>query len=190
MKKAGVDLVTTCMDTNGVITLAKEMKKQQLKAIQYLPNGYDQSFLDDFGDLFEGSVVRTDFVQLEAKEKPEGIKNFVAAMDRAGVKPSENAVVGWINADMFVAGLKAAGPDFSRQKVIDAVNKMTDYRADGILDGVDWTKEHTGLKNPAEACQFLSTIHDSKFDPNFSKPGKPFVCAVDDGGKLATRYDP
>ncbi len=190
MKKAGVDLVTTCMDTNGVVTLAKEMKKQQLKAIQYLPNGYDQSFLDDFGDLFEGSIVRTDFVQLEAKEKPKGLQNFLSAMDKAGVKPSENSLVGWINADMFVAGLRNAGPSFSRQKVIDGVNKMTNYRAEGILHGVDWTKEHTALEVPGESCQFLSTIHDSKFDPTFSKPGKPFVCAVDQGGKLVTRYDP
>ncbi len=111
-------------------------------------------------------------------------------MDKARVKPSENSIEGWINADMFVAGLRAAGPDFSRQKLIDAVNKMTDYRAEGILAGVDWTKEHTALRKPGEACQFLSTIHDSKFDPNFSKPGKPFVCAIDQGGKLVTRYDP
>jgi branched-chain amino acid transport system substrate-binding protein len=189
MKKAGVDLVTTCMDTNGVVTVAKEMKKQQVKALQYLPNGYDQSLLDDFGDLFEGSVVRTDFVQFEAKDKPKGIQTYLAAIDKAGAKPSENSLVGWLNADLFVTGLKGAGPDFSRQKVIEAVNKMTDYRADGILDGVDWTKQHTGLGVPGEACQFLSTIHDSKFDPTFSKSGKPFVCAVDDGGKLATRYD-
>src|SRR5262249_13582425 len=40
MKQAGVDFVMTCMDTNGVVTLAKEMKKQGLKAVQYLPDGY------------------------------------------------------------------------------------------------------------------------------------------------------
>lgn len=190
MKNAGVDLVTTCMDTNGVVSLAKEMKKQQLKAVQSLPNAYDHDLLDEFGDLFEGSYVRTDFVQFEAKEKPKGLKTYLAAMDKLGMKPSENSLVGWINADMFLAGLRGAGPDFSRQKVIDALNKMTNYRADGLIDGVDWTKEHTALKKPGESCQFLSKIHDSKFDPSLSKPGKPFVCAIDQGGKLVTRYDP
>jgi len=189
MKRAGVDLVTTCMDTNGVVSLAKEMKKQQLKAVQSLPNAYDHEFLDEFGDLFEGSYVRTDFVQFEAKEKPKGLKTYLAAMDKLGVKPSENSLVGWINADMFLAGLRGAGPDFSRQKVIDAVNKLTNYTADGLVGGVDWTKQHTGLKVPGESCQFLSVIHDSKFDPTLSKPGKPFVCAVDKGGKLVTRYE-
>ena len=45
MKDAGVDFVLTCMDTNGVVTLAKEMKKQGLKAPQVLPNGYDHQLL-------------------------------------------------------------------------------------------------------------------------------------------------
>ncbi len=48
-----------------MVTLAKEMKKQQLDAIQYLPDAYDQQFLESYGDLFEGSVVRTDFTQFE-----------------------------------------------------------------------------------------------------------------------------
>jgi hypothetical protein len=41
MKSKGVDMVMTCMDTTAVLNLAKEMRKQDLKAIQYLPNGYD-----------------------------------------------------------------------------------------------------------------------------------------------------
>ena len=41
------------------------MKKQQLNTIQYLPDGYDTTFLANYGDLFEGSVVRTDFTQFE-----------------------------------------------------------------------------------------------------------------------------
>ena len=66
---------------------------------------------------------------------------------------------------------------------------MTDYNADGILDGVDWTTEHTRLNKPGEACQFLSKIQDSKFVPDFSQPGKPFVCAVDQDGELDRHRD-
>lgn len=177
MKSAGVDLVTTCMDNNGVVTLAKEIKKQQLKAVQSLPNAYDHDFLKEFGDLFEGSYVRTDFVPFEVTDPPPGLTRYLAAMKKADAEPSENSLVGWLNADLFVAGLKAAGKAFTRESVIDAINKMTNYRADGILTGVDWTRQHTQLKNPNEACQVFSKIHDSKFVPVFSKPGKPFVCA-------------
>ncbi len=189
MKQAGVDLVTTCLDLNGVVTLAKEMKKQELKAIAYLPNAYDHEFVDEFGDLFEGSYVRTDFVQWEVEDKPEGLQTYLDAIDEAGQEPSENSLVGWLNADLFVTGLREAGPAFSREKLIDAVNKLTNYKAGGIITGVDWTTAHTSLAREGEACQFLSKIVDSEFKPVFAKPGKPFVCAVDKGGELVTRYD-
>ena len=82
MKAAGVDLVATCMDTNGVVTLAKEMKKQQLNAIQYLPDAYDHTFLSSYGDLFEGSVVRTDFTQFELPQQPPGLVRTTSSGSR------------------------------------------------------------------------------------------------------------
>ena len=186
MKKAGVDLITTCMDNNGVVTVAKEMKKQRLDAIQYMPDAYDQDFMKEFGDLFEGSVVRTDFVQFEAKDKPEGLTNFLTWIAKEGTKPNENALDGWLNANLFVDGLKKAGPNFDRPKLIDAINSMTDFTADGLIKGVDWTKAHTMA---GDTCQFFSTIQDSKFVPNYSRPGKPFVCpTAAPGNKIETRY--
>ncbi len=189
MKRAGVDLVTTCMDLNGVVTLAKEMKKQELDAIAYLPNAYDHEFVEEFGDLFEGSFVRTDFVQWEVEDKPKGLQTYLDQMEEAGMEPTENSLVGWLNADLFVTGLREAGPAFDRQKVIDGINQLTNYTADGILAGVDWTRAHTEVARPGVACQFLSKITDSEFKPVYAKPGKPFVCSVDKGGKLVTQYE-
>jgi branched-chain amino acid transport system substrate-binding protein len=189
MKDAGVDFIFTCMDTNGVVTLAKELKKQGLKAPQMLPNGYDHQFVSEFGDLFEGSYVRTDFVQFEVQDKPQGLQDYLDAMKKLGKEPSENSVVGWLNADLFYQGLKAAGPNFSRQSLVDAINRMTDYTSDGLLDGVDWTKEHTQLKSDTTFCQFMSKIENSEFSPAFSQPGKPFVCAVINGDAIDTTYE-
>ena len=92
---------------------------------------------------------------------------------------------GWLNADLFYNGLKAAGPNFSRQALIDAINKMTQYQANGLLYGVNWTVAHTGTDGTY--CQFFSTIENSKYVTNYSKPGKPFICVVDKGGKLTVR---
>ena len=174
------------MDTNGVVTLAKGMKKQSLSAPQYLPNGYDHQFVSEFGDLFEGSYVRTDFTQFELEEQPQGLQDFLAAMKKLDKEPSENSVVGWLNANLFVEGLKAAGPNFSRQSVIDGINKMTDYTADGMLNGVDWTIAHTQHPSDTKFCQFFSKIVDSEFTTPFSQPGKPFVCAVVNGNSIDT----
>lgn len=178
MKDAGVDFVTTCMDTNGVVTLATEMDKQGLDARQYLPNGYDHTFVEQYGDLFEGSVVRTDFVPIEVDEgsRPKGLTEFLAWMGTTGKTPTENAAVGWLNAALFVDGLKAAGPDFSRESVIQAINEMTDWNADGMAFGVDWTKQHTGSSEDKRFCQAFVTIEDSTFVPAFGEEGKPFTC--------------
>lgn len=178
MADAGVDIVTTCMDTNGVVTLATEMDKQGLDAIQYLPNGYDHDFVEQYGDLFEGSVVRTDFAvwELPRQQQPKGLKDFLAWMAKQGSTPTENAAAAWINAATFVAGLRAAGPDFSRQKVIDAINAMTDFNADGMIAGVDWSTQHTGRAEAGVLCDMDVVIEKSAFVPKFSKPGKPFLC--------------
>ena len=80
-------------------------------------------------------------------------------------------------------GLKAAGPDFTRQKVIDAINQMKDYTAKGLLPGVDWTKAH---ENDYD-CAAIMKIVDGKFKPVFGKPGKPFVCFDDAASKLPNK---
>jgi ABC-type branched-subunit amino acid transport system substrate-binding protein len=190
MKDAGVDFVTTCMDTNGVVTVATEMDKQGLDARQYLPNGYDHTFVEQYGDLFEGSVVRTDFVPFEVEDPPEGLADFLAAMQEKGVTPSENAVAGWLNAALFVDGLEAAGPDFDRPKVVDAINAMTAWTGDGFVSPVDWTKQHTGSGKADFFCQSFVTIEDSHFVTNFGEAGKPFTCVDGSGPELVTTNEP
>ena len=183
MKDAGVDMVTTCMDQNGVLGLTREMKKQGLNAVQYLPNAYDHDFMNTYGDLFEGSYVRTRFAPFETQPQPAGLKLFDKWMRKTGKKEVEISYVGWIDADMFVTGLKAAGPNFTRQKVIDELNKLTNYNADGILPGLDWTKQHGDphldqYKTPDD-CFAMTKIVNKKFEPVFTTPGKPFICFPD-----------
>jgi len=182
MAEAKVDLLLTCMDLNGVITLAKEMKKQRLGAVQLLPNGYDQSLLDEYGDLFEGSYVFTSFVPLEVKPRPKGLTQFVEWMDRTGGHVTENSIIGWLNAALFVKGLRDAGPDFDRQKVIDAINRLTRFTADGIAAGMDWTIGHD--RRGERACSAIVRIEDSKFVPVTVEEGSAWTCLSLESGKL------
>jgi ABC-type branched-subunit amino acid transport system substrate-binding protein len=180
MKDAGVDLVTTCMDQNGVLTIEREMEEQQLDAVQYLPNAYDHEFMQQYGDFFEGSYVRTRFAPFETNPQPKGLKLFNEWMDKLNKDKKELALIGWIDADMFVTGLRLAGENFTQQKVIDELNKLTDYDAQGILPGLDWTIQHKDPAIPAnrpdEDCSALSKIVNKKFEPAFTEPGKPFLC--------------
>ena len=111
MVDKGVDFVTTCMDSNGVLTLAKEMRQQGLDALQYLPNGYDQEFMKKNGGFFQGSVVISQVAPIETKPRFPALKKYVKWMKKQDKPLTENAEIGWVNADNFVTGLKMAGPD-------------------------------------------------------------------------------
>jgi branched-chain amino acid transport system substrate-binding protein len=172
MKDAGVDYVITCLDGNSTAVLAREMKKQGLDAVQSLPNAYNHEFVKKNAEVLDGYYSFTTFTPFETKPKPAGLKLYEKWIKKTGGAQNEHSLDGWLNADLFVAGLKAAGPDFTRQKVVDAINKMTDYDANGLLPGVDWTTAH---EQPPE-CYAVTKIVDGNFKPVFGKPGKPFVC--------------
>jgi ABC-type branched-subunit amino acid transport system substrate-binding protein len=172
MKKQDVDLVMSCIDGNGAVNLAREMQKQQLDAIQVLPNLYNHELVSENADVLEGDYLFTQFAPFETKPKPEGLKLYEKWIKETDGRTDENSMVGWINADQFVEGLKAAGPDFTQEKVVDAINAETDFTAKGLLAGVDWTTAHENEYD----CYAVLQVKDGKFKPVFGEKGKPFSC--------------
>lgn len=193
MKKAGVQFVTTCMDQRETLILAKEMDKQGLKAVQNLPNGYDADFVHDNAKYFEGSFASPLYVPFEKKALPKETVDLQEAIDKSGKKMYELTYVGWIIAHEFVTGLKLAGPEFSQQKVIDALNQVTSYSADGMVQPIDWTKQHNSADGHPEFqgkfdCNSIVKIEGGKFVPVYDKPDKPWICF--EGGDQATQLTP
>jgi len=172
MVSAKVDFIIACIDFNGIINLRKEMLRQGLKAAMVLPNAYEHKTIKENQQFLNGLYVATLFAPLETKPTPPAVKLFETWMKRTGGNATENAIVGWINADEFVTALKAAGPNFTRQKVIDAMNKITNYTANGFVPPIDWTKAHDHKQD----CTALMKIVNGTFKPVFTKPGKPFLC--------------
>ena len=175
MKDADVNFVISCIDFNGNLNMIREMKRQGLDAVQSFPNAYEHDFVEENQEFLNGNYLFTLFAPLETKPAPQGVKLYKKWLKKTGGEQSENTVFGWINADLFVEGLKAAGPDFTRQKVIDAVNSMTNYTAKGLLAGIDWTTAHEDDYD----CYAISKIVDGKFKPVYGESGKPFVCFDD-----------
>ena len=187
MKDAGVDLILTCMDTNGVVTLAKEIKKQQLNAVQFLPDAYDHQFLSEFGDLFEGSYVRTDFVQCEVDDKPQGLQDYLDWIAKLGAQPrrtrsSAGSTPTCSSRDSRPPGRTSAARRHRRHQQDDRLRRQRP----GLPGGLD-RSAHADAST-TDFCQFISKIQDSKFNPVFSQPGKPFVCVVINGDNLDTQY--
>lgn len=181
MKSAGVQLVSTCLDTNEVVKLANEMKKQGLNAVQNLPNAYDHDFLKANAALFEGSFIEPLNAPWETQPQSPATKAYLAGIKAVTNDPVETTELGWAMAMMFVDGLKGAGPEFTQQKVIDYLNAQTAYSADGLLPAVDWTTGHIDpQKNVAarakQQCQPVLQIKGGQFVPYLPSPGKPFTC--------------
>lgn len=174
LRDTGAQLVSTCIDGGGSGRLARAIHDAGLDIVQFLPNGYDSELIAEFGDVFEGSYVSTGFVPFEETDPPDLMKQFLAAMDARNQEPNENSLAGWIDADLFVTGLKAAGENFTRQSVVDEINKLTAYNAGGIVPAINWTIAHSE-SDPID-CTSTLQVKSSKLIPVFGEPGKPFTC--------------
>jgi hypothetical protein len=179
MKEAGVEFIGTCMDLNGMKTLAQELERQGMgDVIMSHPNTYNQSFVRDAGGIFEGDIVSVGFMPFEADTDNELQAKFIEYMEKQGQEPSELAIVGFINADTAFTGLLEAGPEFDRQKVIDALNSLTEYTAGGLIPPIDWTTAHTPPTpdDPQpQTCSAPVRVVDGEFEP-YADPKKPFIC--------------
>jgi ABC-type branched-subunit amino acid transport system substrate-binding protein len=173
MKDAGVDFVATCMDTNGVVNLQRELDKQDVDVTQQLPQAYNPEVLASFGELFEGSYVQPWTMPYESADKIPALETYLQWLDRVGGVRDEITAAGWLNADLLYKGLVAAGPEFTQQSVVDAINQMK-WDADGLIPGVDWSIAHESLGNIS--CISLVKIENGQFVPQLQQPGKPYLC--------------
>ena len=183
MKDAGVDIVMTCMDLNGVKTLAQEMERQGVGEVPVLHNdSYDADFIAANGDLFEGDIVQTSFRPFEADAGTSQLATFKDWMAKTNQPLSEIALQGWINADLAYQGLKAAGPGFDRKSVIDATNHLTKFSAGGLITPIDWSRQHDAPTEDdptthgyAIECRSLLRVKDHHFEM-IGPADKAFTC--------------
>ncbi len=181
MKAAGVDFISTCIDLNGMKSLAQELDRQGMgDVVLYHPNSYDQSFIAEAGGLFEGDIVSVQFRPLEASAEGNALAEFERWMEDQGSQPTELAMVGWINASLAYAGLLAAGPEFDRASVTAATNAITDWTAGGLIVPTDWTVAHTPYTaddpDPSDVqCAALVRVEQGAF-VTFNPPTEPWFC--------------
>jgi hypothetical protein len=182
MKEAGVDFITTCIDLNGMKTLAQELERQGMAdVVLYHPNTYNQAFVSEAGGVFEGDFVSVAFLPFEAEAEGTALEDFLTWMEEQGSEPSELAMVGWINASLAFEGLLAAGPELDRETVTAATNEMTEFTAGGILEPIDWTQAHTPYTqatrdvDTGKECTTLVRVEDGAFT-TVAPPETPWLC--------------
>jgi ABC-type branched-subunit amino acid transport system substrate-binding protein len=184
MKDAGVDFIIACLDLNGMKTIAQELERQGMGDVPMMhPNSYDEQFIAEAGDLFEGDVISVAFRPFEADPGDSQLADFQEWMDETGGQVSELAMIGWINADTAYQGMVAAGDGFTRESVIAATNQFTDYTAGGLIPPIDWTRQHEPPTEDDPAthgsdptCFSLLQVHDGRMELMSDDPAAPFTC--------------
>ncbi len=186
MKKAGVDFIMTCFDFNAVKTLAEELKRQGMleSTTIFCEQCYDEKAVSEAGSLFDGDMIEAQFRPFQAAAGNSSLGEFKKWVTKQGGSANELAMVGWLNASLAFDGLLAAGPQFDRNKVIQATNSFDHWTAEGLTPPQDWTHGHatftqkTRLQgNPGPNCATLVVVKSGKFTiPDFESPEKPWVC--------------
>ncbi len=186
LKAAGAQIIFTCIDQKESVILGKELVKQHSTAVQSLPNSYDQNFVSANAQYLEGDFVAPQFASYQYGPIPEE-QTMMTWLQKDNLPLNELSATGWLLANMFVTGLKLAGPNFSQKGVIDALNTQTAFNANGMIVPIDWTRQHHdpalpgGKINPLYDghynCASTVRIHDGKFVPLPAVPsGKQWIC--------------
>jgi len=178
IKESGAQMMATCMDGDGSARISRGLHQAGVDIEQYWPIGYDQSLLDKFPAEMEGIYMQSAAVPFEIPQSSPGMQKYLEWMEKTGGQVGELSLVGWISAALLVRGIQDAGEDFTQATVVEAINKITDWTADKIGPGINWTIAH-GPPPPGQAplaCLSYLTVKDQKFEPVFVTPEQPFLC--------------
>jgi len=173
MKAAGVDFISTCIDQNSVLVLEQELERQGMgDVVVALPQGYsDAEFVATNADLLEGDILGVPYRPIEADPGDSGIQTMLDAFESSGVQLNDYAIQGYLGAQLAVAGILAAGPQFDRASVVAATNSITDWTANGMVPTVDWSTAHNA---PTEGDSYTDCMTYVRVE------GGTFVMASDE----------
>jgi ABC-type branched-subunit amino acid transport system substrate-binding protein len=189
MKQAGADMVISCMDVQGNVTMARAIQQYGLKMTQLWLSGDDQQTLDQNTSLMQGVYFDTFHVPFLASTSDyPGLKLYLTQMKKYEPKyvNDEVAIQGWESADLFAQGVKMAGKNLTQAAVIKADNSLTTYTAGGLTTPTNWKDAgHAGHAPPY--CSAFIQVKGTKYVPALNTSKKSvFVCFGTTSGKNAT----
>jgi ABC-type branched-subunit amino acid transport system substrate-binding protein len=174
MKAAGVKLVFEPTVTGNLVsTIAQEMKQENLNALLLTgTNAYEQDFTP--GSAGNGTLV----FGVYALYRGEDAKSVpaVALFDKWAKKvdPSTQLDIytldAWINAQLFVQALKAAGPNPTRGSLDAQLDKITSFNANGLM-----APQNPAQKIPGQ-CWLVTQYNNAKWQRIKPDPKSGFVC--------------
>src|ERR1700722_13438548 len=178
MKQAGSNMVVSCMDVQGNVTMARAIKQYGLNMTQLWFNGNDSSTLAQNQSLMQGVYFDIGHVPFTAPQSQfPGLKLYLAQMKKYEPKYAQDEVAlqGWESAALFVQGVKMAGSNLTQANVIAADNSLTAFTSGGLESPVNWKSAgHTGHAPPY--CLAYIKVVGTKYQPALNKGKNVFNC--------------
>jgi len=136
MKAAGVDglFLPTVPSTSFALVEALHLLGAKLKAV-LLPTGYGGDFLSSPAAIAAGQGLDFEPIGLPAEANTPATRQRAADLASVGVTtdPTFAEQFDFLVLSAFVAGLKAAGANPTRQSFMAAMSKITNFDAEGLL---------------------------------------------------------
>ena len=151
MKAKGVQFVMTCVDLQEAFTLAKEMQKQGMNAVQSLPKGYDPDFVVQERGAARGfarrPAVRRPREHAADPGDPEAVR--VGGQDqRAGARAHRGRLAA--RRRVLHRARRRRARSSRRRRSSTYLNTLTTFSDNGFIPPIDWTKAHSDpTNNPA-----------------------------------------
>jgi len=167
IKKSKADAVNVISLVESGVSLARSLKNQGAVKTTVLVNGLidPKTVIDAVGALDGAVGAPSGFVPLQLNT-PE-VKRYVAGMAQAGLNPYSNfAPLGYIAADLMIAGLTSAGPCPTREDFIRIQRGVTDYTGGNLLPGrISFAPGVTPDGDPAR-CMWFATVRGDSILPD------------------------
>ena len=169
IKEAGADSVYTGMDLlqNAALNASLEQAGVTPKIVVF-PGGYDNRVLTIPG--MEGVVFSIEFAPFENNTPAfvEYEKWMTSELPDANVR-GQVPYIGWLSAEAFIEGIKAAGTDCpTRKAFIKNLRKEKNYTANDAFHPVDFAK----VFGKPILCVYYVQVENAAFTPLFD--GEPF----------------
>jgi hypothetical protein len=188
----------TALDNPGNTGLMSALKQAGVKLHPVIfPGGYSPLVLNlpTYDDVYFGIEFKP--FELAATKSWKGYDDFKKWMGtEAPSSPlSQITAVGWLSANTFIEGLKAAGVECpTRKAFINNLRLVKGYTGNGFFDDPETTIDFAKVYGKPFTCVYYVHVENKQFVPQFD--GKPFcakklitdnkISKVADSGAAAT----
>lgn len=130
-------------EVNMHVRIARNMRQQNFDPpLKISQIGYNSKLLELLGGIADGWTNHLDHLPVLNDDEPArspAVADFLAWHDRVAPGASIDLfpVNGWASAALFVEALHRAGPELTRERLLEAVEQIERYDSGGLRGGTD-----------------------------------------------------